>query len=95
MNNNNVVLNPSLSMINLGQIPQQYPYANRIDNLINYKNHNYSSISSSETYDELFGKKENISFKNNNEKNTKRTIRKKDKEKTKKEKLKEENKKSK
>ena len=95
MNNNNAVLNPSLSMINLGQMPQQYPYVNRIDNLINYKNHNYSSISSSETYDELFGKKENISFKNNNEKNTKRTIRKKEKEKTKKEKLKEENKKSK
>ena len=82
-------------MVNLGQIPQQYPYVNRIDNLINYKYHKYSSISSSETYDELFGKKDNINIKNNNEKNTKRVIKKKDKEKKKKKKLIEENKKSK
>ena len=95
MNNNNALLNPSLSMVNLGQIPQQYPYVNRIDNLINYKYHKYSSISSSETYDELFGKKDNINIKNNNEKNTKRVIKKKDKEKKKKKKLIEENKKSK
>ena len=91
--NNNSLLNPSLSMINLGQMPQQNPYARRIDNLINYNYHYYSSISGSETYDQLFGKNDNINIKNNNEKNTKRSIRKKDKEKKKKEKAIEENKK--
>ena len=91
--NNNSLLNPSLSMINLGQMPQQNPYARRIDNLINYNYHYYSSISGSETYDQLFGKNDNINIENNNEKNTKRSIRKKDKEKKKKEKAIEENKK--
>ena len=87
--NNQPFLNPSLSMRNIGQISQQNPNFKRYNNFyyINDNENNYSkfsTISRSETYEQLFGNKDNINIKNNNEKIIQKSKRKKSKEKKKK-----------
>ena len=85
--NNSARLNPSLSMKNLAQMSSQNPYVKRYNffiynplNSYNYKYNNYSSISRSETYDQLFGQNSNINIKHNDEKIIQKEKRKKTKE---------------
>ena len=87
--NNQPFLNPSLSMRNIGQISEQNPNFKRYNNFyyINDNENNYSkfsTISRSETYEQLFGNKDNINIKNHNEKIIQKSKRKKSKEKKKK-----------
>ena len=87
--NNQPFLNPSLSMRNIGQISEQIPNFKRYNNFyyINDNENNYSkfsTISRSETYEQLFGNKDNINIKNHNEKIIQKSKRKKSKEKKKK-----------